>query len=212
MRQGCSGCLVSVVLLGLTTLLVGGLIGVGARILAASGDSDPVTSPGDGTRAQQKLFDLARQTRRGHTVTLSEAEVNGLLAHHLVEAGGVRLAGLSVRLIGNDRLQLRARSPLVQVLDEVALGAVADALPETWRARPVQFRVGGRLRVEGGPPRQARVEIDEFTVGRQRLPAPVLRLLVDPAAVGLLRWRLPDHVERVEIEPGRVVIRAASSH
>jgi len=25
--------------------------------------------------------------------------------------------------------------------------------------------------------------------------------------VGLLRWRLPDHVERVAIEPGRIVIR-----
>jgi hypothetical protein len=34
-----------------------------------------------------------------------------------------------------------------------------------------------------------------------------LRLLLDPAAVGWLRWRLPEHVERVAIEPGRVLIQ-----
>jgi hypothetical protein len=122
----------------------------------------------------------------------------------------VRLAGLSARLVGEDRLELSARSPMGQVLEEAALGALADMLPASWRARPVRLRVGARLRVEEGPPRQLRLEVDEFAVGRQPLPTPTLRLLVDPATVGLLRWRLPEHIERVGIEPGRVVIRIAS--
>jgi hypothetical protein len=55
------------------------------------------------------------------------------------------------------------------------------------------------------------VDVDEFVIGRQRLPAPALRLLLDPAAVGLLQWTLPDHVESVAIEPDRVVIQTAAS-
>lgn len=185
-------------------------MGATVRMLASPEGSDPVASVADGTRAQKKLFDLGRQERRGQTVTWTEAEVNAVLAHHLVEAGGVRLAGLSARLIGGDRLELRARSPLAQVLDEVGLGTLVSVLPAGWRARPVQMRVGARLRIEPGRPRQARIEVDAFWVGRQRLPTPILRLLVEPATVGLLRWRLPEHVEGVGIEPGRVVIRTVS--
>jgi hypothetical protein len=210
MKPGCPGCLATVVVVALAALLVAASIGATLRMLASPDGSDPVSSAADGTRAQRKLFDLGRQARRGQTVTWTEAEVNALLAHHLVEAGGVRLTGLSARLIGGDRLELRARSPLAQVLDEVGLGTLGSALPAGWRARPVQLRVSGRLRIEPGRPRQVRIEVDEFRVGRQRLPTPILRLLVDPATVGLLRWRLPEHVEGVGIEPGRIVIRTAS--
>ena len=65
-------------------------------------------------------------------------------------------------------------------------------------------------RVSEGPRRQLRLDVESFAVGRQRLPARALRLLLDPAALGLLQWPLPEHVERVSIEPGRVVIRGAS--
>jgi hypothetical protein len=72
------------------------------------------------------------------------------------------------------------------------------------------LRAEASLRVEGTSPRRLRLDVDEFAVGNQWLPAPAVRLLVDPAAVGLLQWRLPDHVDRVEIEPGRVVIHTRS--
>lgn len=210
MRSGCSGCLATVVVIALVALLLGGVIGATVRMLAAADEPEPATNAADGARAQQKLFDLARQVRRGETVTFSEAEVNALLARHLVEARGVRLSGLSARLIGGDRVELSARSPLGQILEEAALGSLSDVLPVSWRARPVLLRLGARLLTEDGSLRRLRIEVDEFAVGRQRLPTLALRLLVDPATVGLLRWRLPDHVRQVGIEPGRVVIRTAS--
>jgi hypothetical protein len=211
MRAGCSGCLATLVGVALGTLLIGGVLTITVRILALPEGGAPVTSAADGTRAQQKLVALARQGRRPETVTLSEAEVNALLARHVVEVRGARLAGLSARLVGGDRMELRARTPLGLALDEVGVGALAGALPASWRARPVHLRVGARLTVdEAAGPRQLRLDVDDFAVGRQRLPAPILRLLVDPATVALLRWRLPEHVERVGIEPGRVVIRTAS--
>jgi hypothetical protein len=194
----------------LGTLILAGTIGVTARILVLPDGGDPVVSAADGARAQQKLLSLVRGRRRAATVTLSEAEVNALLSRHIVAAGGARLGGLNARLLGGDRLELRARTPLGHALDEIGLGGLAGVLPARWKARPVRLRVGARLRVDDTPPRHLRMEVDEFEVGRQPLPTPALRLLVDPATVGLLRWRLPDRVEGVGIEPGRVVIRTAS--
>ena len=211
MRLGCSGCLGAVVTLALVALLVGGTVGATVRMLAHPDVSPPATTAADGARAQRKLFDLARPSRRGEAVVLTEAEINALLARHLVQTRGVRLASPSVQLIGGDRFVLHAQSPLRQLFDETSLGGVADLLPTRWQTRPVWLRVGARVRLEEGPRRQLRVDVDEFAVGRQRLPAPAVRLLLDPATVGLLQWTLPDHVEHVGIEPDRVVIQTASS-
>ena len=211
MRLGCSGCIALIVVLALGGLLVGGAVGAAIRILADPELAPSPATAADGSRAQNKLFDLARQARRGETVTLTEAEVNALLARHLVEARGVRLSAPRARLIGGDRLVLNAQSSLRQLFDEASLSVVADLLPTRWQARPVWLHVGARVRVDGGTRRQLRMEVDEFAVGRQRLPTPLLRLVVDPASVGLLQWALPSHVERVGIEPGRVVIQTATS-
>jgi hypothetical protein len=211
MKFGCSGCIVLVLVLALGALLLVGAVGGVIRMLADPEVTPAPVAAADGSRAQSKLLDLARPSKRGETVTLSEAEVNALLARHLVEARGVRLSAPSARLIGGDRLVLNAQSSVRQLFDEVSLGLVADVLPSRWQARPVWVHVGARVRVDGGPRRQLRMDVDEFAVGRQRLPSPLLRVMLDPASVGLLQWSLPSHVERVGIEPGRVVIRTAAS-
>jgi hypothetical protein len=210
MKLGCSGCLGLIVILAIAALLVGGAAGATVRMLAHPDLTVVPTTAADGARAQQKLFDLARQVRRGETIVLSEAEVNALLSRHLVDARGVRLGKPTATLVGGDRVVLIGQSPLRHLLDEASLGGLADLLPTRWQTRPLWLRLGARVRVEGGPRRQLRMDVDEFAVGRQRLPAPLVRLLLDPASVGLLQWVLPDHVERVGIEPGRVVIQTAS--
>jgi hypothetical protein len=211
MKLGCSGCLGLVIVLALGSLLVGGAVGAAARMLARPDRSAAATTATDGARAQQKLFDLARHARRGETVSLTEVELNALLARHLVGGRGIRLVGPTATLVGDDRLILDAQSPARQLLDEIALGGLADILPARWQTRPVWLHVGARVRIDGGGPRrQLRMDVDEFAVGRQRLPAPLLRVLLDPATVGLMQWTLPDYVERVDIEPGRVIIRTAS--
>jgi hypothetical protein len=211
MRLGCSGCLGALIALAVIALLVGGTLGATVRMLADPDVTVPATSAADGTRAQRKLFSLARESRRVQTVVLTESELNALLARHLVQARGIRLATPSVQLIGGDRFVLRAQSPLRQLFEEASLAAVADVMPSRWQTRPVWLRVGARVRLEEGPRRQLRVDVDEFAVGRQRLPAPAVRLLLEPASVGLLQWPLPEHVEHVAIEPDRVVIQTGPS-
>lgn len=210
--KGCSGCLVGLVSLGIVALAAGGLIGAGMRMLAKPvAASLPATTAADGTRAQQKLFDVARANRLNQPVSITEAEVNALLSRHLVEARGVRLNTLGVRLVGDDRVELTGQAPLRQLLDEAGLGGAASVLPERSLRHPMWIHIGARTHVTGEPRRQLSLDVEDFAVGRQRLPVGALRLLLDPAAVGLLRWPLPEHVHEVTIEPGRVVIRGASS-
>jgi hypothetical protein len=208
MRLGCSGCLGCFVTLALVALLVGGTVGVAARILAQPPTVPRVITPQDGPRAQQKLFDLARNARRGETVVLTEPELNALLARHLIGGRGLTLTAPTATLVGDDRIRVDGQSPTREVLQEATLGRLADLLPANWQTRPLWLRVGAHLRVEtDGSRRQVRLEVDEFAIGRQRLPAPMLRMVLDPATMGMMQWTLPDYIERIDIEPGRVVFR-----
>lgn len=208
--KGCSGCLVGVASLGIVALVVGGAVGAGTRMLSKpAAASLPATTAADGARAQQKIFAIARATRLEQPVTLSEAEINALLSRHLVEARGVRLNTVGVRLVGGDRVELTGQAPLRQLLDEAGLGSAVSVLPARWAEHPMWIHVGAHTRVSAGPRRQLSLDVENFAVGRQRLPASALRLLLDPAAVGLLRWPLPEHVHDLTIEPGRIIIRGA---
>ena len=154
MKLGCSGCLVALVSLGIVALAIGGAVGAGVRMLARPQAATlPETTAADGTRAQQKIFDVARH-RSSQPVILSEAEVNALLSRHLVEARGVRLNTLAVRLLGGDRLELTGQAPLRQLFEEAGLPAVVAVLPARWRERPVWIHVGALARVTEGPRRQ----------------------------------------------------------
>jgi hypothetical protein len=86
------------------------------------------------------------------------------------------------------------------VLDQDEFGpqAAGDPTPKTGCVKGVPAIVRGML------------DVDALVVGRQRVPALALRLLMDPGGVGLLRWPLPAHIESVTIEPGRAIIRTAS--
>ena len=209
--KGFSGCLVTVVSLGIIALALGGIVGAGVRMLAKpEAAALPTTTAADGSRAQQKIFSIARANQLPQPVTLTEAEINALLSRHIVEARGVRLNALAVRLVGGDRIELTGQAPLRQLLDEAGGSAAAGLLPARWLEHPMWVHVGARPHISAGPRRQLSLEVEDFAVGRQRLPARTLRLLLDPAAVGLLRWPLPEHVREITIEPGRVVIRGAS--
>jgi hypothetical protein len=211
MRLGCSGCLGLIIVIALGALLLGAVVVGGVRMLAAP-DLDAVSStPEDGVAAQRKLLDLTRAKKRGATVTLTEGEVNALLARHLVQARGMRLTTPSARLIGDDRFVFNGQCPLRQLLEEMALGALAELLPERWQTRPMWVHIGARLRVDRTPHHQLRTDVDEFALGRQPLPVALVRLLVDPASVGVLRWPLPSYIEQISVERGRVIVRSASS-
>jgi hypothetical protein len=211
MKTGCAGCLHILVGLALTAVLLGAAIGVTARALARP--DAPPSAPAlhsDGVRAQHKLVQLFRAEHRPAAVSLSEAEINALLARHVMQARGIHLGTAHARLVGDDRIELTTRMPLRELLDNAGGAVGTRLLPASWQERPVWMRVRARVTVEARGPRQLRGDVEAFALGRQRLPVVLMRLVMDPAIVGLLRWPLPAEVTAVTIEPGRVVIKTTS--
>ena len=59
-------------------------------------------------------------------------------------------------------------------------------------------------------PRRLRIDVERFWLGRLPLPEPMLRVLLDPAALRLLRSPIPEAINGLRIEPGRLVIQSGS--
>src|SRR5260370_22520534 len=80
--------------------------------------------------------------------------------------------------------------------------------------RRVWLRVRVRPQLEPDAERKERrylrLEVTQFAVGRQRLPAVLLRVLLHPAALRVLRWRMPDGIDAVTVDGRRDADRPAS--
>ena len=212
LRLGCFGCLTLLVVIA----AVGG-IGWGIfQVTRAPDIALAPTSSGDGLRAQQKIFDVIHRTGggRSHTVSLSEREVNAFLSRHLGEAADLPLRNLAVRLPSDGRAEFAGQLPLRQLLGVAPFSALAGVLPRSWLDRGVWLSLRARVTVESGERarerRHLRLDVERFRLGRLRLPEVMLRVLLDPAALRLLRWPMPEAIDGLRIEPGRLVIQTAS--
>lgn len=216
MRPGCIfTIIVAILILGMGA----GAIWTGSRFLQEPEISAKNGTQADGLRGQQKIFEIARGESgrsRGSTrrVTLTESELNGFLSRHLEEAARIPVVTGAVRLVGDGVVELKGRLPLQDVLAARPLTLVTDLLPTPWLERPVWLHLWARATFEVGTARgqrrYLRLDVERFALGCQPLPETLLRALLSPAALGLLRWRLPDTVEGISIEPGTVVVKVAS--
>lgn len=209
MRLGCGCLLLAVLLVGLA-----GLLGVGVfNVLADPGIARPHTTAADAQHAQEKLYAIASQSApRGRPVSLSAAEVNAFLARNLVDTADAALHDLRVDLSEPGRVRVAGRTSLAALLSEPPLAAVGGLLPVSWLRRPVWVTLSATPRLETTETRRRylRLAVEMVRIGRQRVPAVLAKLLLDPAAWRLLRWPVPETVDDVRIENGRVLVRVAS--
>src|SRR2546422_8766283 len=159
-------------------------------------------SPEDGVRAQQKIVGLVRRSTRAGSVVLSEAELNAFVSRHL-DPADLPLREPAIRLRGDDLVNIVGTVSLGRLLNESPLAALAEALPAGWLARPIWLTVGARGRISTEPRRALRLDARRVVIGRQRVPALVLRLMLDPSSLRLMRVTLPRHVQVARV--GRVV-------
>lgn len=211
LRVGCFGCLTVLVLLAVVGALAWGTV----QTTRAPDLGGAPTSPADRLRAQQKIFDVIRRSGSGrpNTVTLSEREVNAFLARHLGETADMPFRNLAVRLPSDGRAEIAGQMPLRQLLGVPPLSALTGVLPAAWLDRGMWLSLRARVTLEGGSGardrRHVRLDVERFWLGRQRLPEVMLRILLDPAVLRLLRWPMPEAIDGLRIEPGRLVIQSA---
>lgn len=205
MRVGC-GCLLGVILM---VAAIGGLGWAVFNVLQTP-DLRPATiTMEESQQAQQKIYSIvSRSAPRGSTVTLTEGELNAFLARNL---GDLAVKDLRVALGDAGTARITGRSTLGAMLAEAPLSGVRDLLPSGWLGRPVWLDLDTTPRVETTDGRRfLRLDVRGFRLGRQSLPALLVRVILDPATTRVLRFVLPEHVDGVRIDPGRAVIRIAS--
>ena len=92
--------------------------------------------------------------------------------------------------------------------------AIPEILSIRWLEQPIWVHLGARASLEVDAARKQRrylrLDIERFALGRQQIPSVLARLMVSSAIVNQLRWRLPDTVEAITVEPRVLVIRTAS--
>jgi hypothetical protein len=211
-RLGCFGCFTFLILFA----LVAGTLWGGFQIIRAPDFVAPPTTKADGIRAQQKLFDFVRRGSSGRprSMTLSEREVNAFLSRHLGETVDMPFRNLAVRLLGDARGEIAGQLPLRDLLNVAPLSALAGVLPTAWLDQPIWLSLRTRVTLEASDGqrdrRHLRLDVEGFWLGRLRLPEFMLRVLLDPAALRMLRWPVPSTIEGLRIEPGRLTVQSAS--
>ncbi len=154
-------------------------------------------------RAHERLAQLAlRETRpsgRGEPVVVTAPEINALLATYL-DAKGTGLSAI-VLTLGPGRVGVNGRTSLGRVLAESGPAWASHLLPRALADLPVWVVAWGRLEVGGG---RARFVLESAAVGRQPVSPALATALLPPEI--LAERRLPRLIERVDVEPGRLVI------
>jgi hypothetical protein len=194
------------------TLLAAGALWLGSGTFDRPATQHEVGNPADARRAQQKLFALAagEATERvdGKVVTFSERELNAFLARH-VSIEELPLADGAIRLIGAGIVEITGRLPL-HAFFGASLGSVVRFLPERWSGKPIWLRLRGAVRLETGAARgdrrRLRLDVESLWLGSRRLPAAALGVLPEGPALRATRWPVPDAVDSVVVEPGRLTI------
>jgi len=198
--------------LGLAILLAAAIAGavglvLGSRLLRPpEATLLPPSDVGAGLRFQQSVAQLLlRQggvSQRNDPVVVTASEVNAFLARHVAVRRRVTVWPLVVR-VEDGWLEVAGRTSLRRVLERASIGWLDYVVPGTLLDLDVWLAAQGRLRVGDGA---GELLVDRAAVGRQTVPQGWLWRLLGADPSELLAWRMPSIVERVQLEPGRLVL------
>jgi hypothetical protein len=195
---------------GLTATVILGITTWATTRMLVHADVVPVAfTADDGARAQQKIFEFVRRSQRAADLVLTEAEVNAFVVRH-VDPRDLPFGEPTIRLLGDDVVEIAGSVPLPTMLDGTLLGPLVRQLPVRWRDWPIWVTVAARARLEAGRRPALRLQPRKLVIGRQRIPAFTFRFLFDPATLRFTRISLPADASAVRIDRGRLIIQATS--
>jgi hypothetical protein len=183
---------------------IGGLLF--ARVLAGPDELGAApTDPGAGIRVQsvvaQLLLREAGLSTRQEPLALTAGEVNAFLAEH-VQVRDAPVWPVRVQ-IGAEGVELSGITTVARIVPRV-LGPWAGAiLPASVGGQPVWVAVRGQIEVGSGG--RAEFRASHGALGHQTIPVGMLWRILGGRPSALV-WRMPRVVDRVESEPGRLVI------
>ncbi|HEV8420761.1 MAG TPA: hypothetical protein VGR13_05345 [Actinomycetota bacterium] len=200
-RRGAAVLMIAAALAG----AVGGAMVLERALDWPEGTGPLAADPQAGLRVQSVLAQLllreARLSSRQDPLVLSAAEVNAFITGH-VEVRDAPVWPVRVQ-IDRDGVELAGPTTLGRLIEAGLGSALAGKLPRPIGGHPVW--IGARGQIALASPGQAEFLAHTATIGRQRVPVSVLWRAVGGRPRALV-WRMPRIVERVDIEPGRLLI------
>lgn len=214
MKIGCFGCLTLVVAVLVVVVGAAGFVFLSGNLLEAPEFLPTRFTRGDGFSAQQKLYEVVlRQSGRSNRqddVVLTEQEVNAFLANHLAEAADLPFNPLSVKFVPG-LIEVRGRTPLRNLLQGPPFPQLLPYVPAERIDRPIWVTVRGGIVIEPGQAGStrgyARVDLAEFSIGKQPVGSWLLSFMLGSTGSRLLRWQVPAVVHDVRLEEGRAIVR-----
>ena len=183
---------------------IAGMVLLG-RALALPGGGPPAPDPQASLHVQSVVAQLmlreAGLSSRQDPLVLTAAEVNAFLAQH-VEIRDAPVWPVRAR-IDRDGAELGGLTTLGRLVEAGLGSTMAGLTPRALEGYPVWVAAQGRISVSASG--QAEFLAETATVGQQSVPVSWLWAVMGgrPRA---LTWRMPRAVERIDIEPGRLVI------
>jgi hypothetical protein len=165
----------------------------------------PAADPQAGFRAQSVLAQLllreAGLSSRRDPLVLTAAEVNAFLVEH-VQVRDAPVWPVRVQ-IEPEGVELGGATTLGRLITSAAGWGLGGLVPGSVGERPIWIAARGRILVSSGGRTEFRAHTG--TIGRQAVPVALLWRVVGGRPPALV-WRMPRVVDRVDIEPGRLVI------
>ena len=214
MKLGCAGCLILFVGLMFLAVVAGGFLFLSGNIFEEPRFSPVEWLRADASSARSKLAEVVQRdvghSGRQDPILLSEREVNALVALHLTETAGLRFDPFAIKLT-KGQFVLQGRTTIGDLLQGPPFAQLAPQLPVAQLARPIWITARGDISVEpgepGGRPGRARVDLTEFSLGKQPVGSWPFSIVMGPAGSRLLKWTVPGALRDVEIDDRRLVIR-----
>jgi len=214
MKLGCAGCLILFVGLMFLAVVAGGFLFLSGNIFEEPRFNPVEWLRADASSARSKLAEVVQRdvghSGRQDPILLSEREVNALVALHLAETAGLRFDPFAIKLT-KEQFVLQGRTTIGDLLQGPPFAQLAPQVPAAQLARPLWITARGDVSVEpgepGGRPGRARVDLTEFTLGKQPVGSWPFSIVMGPAGSRLLKWTVPGALRDVEIDDRRLVIR-----
>jgi hypothetical protein len=138
---------------------------------------------------------------RQDPLILTDGELNAFLEGH-VQIRDAPVWPVHV-VTAQDQVELSGVATVGRLLTSGLGPRVAGFIPRALQARPVWVAVRGAVVI--GPGGRAEFRTDSGVIGQQAVPVALFWRLLGGRPSGLA-WRMPRVVERIDSEPGRLVI------
>lgn len=201
---GCFGCLTLIAILSIIMIFVVASYFLSSHLFYVPDTWKVETSSEDGYRCQQKIAEiLLRQAGlsiRKEKIQITEREINSFLIRHFDTQKLVALKPIIVRFNPN-QISVEGKASLKILLADFPFSDYERI--SSFLNKPIWITLKGNFEQRK---ERFQIKIQEFYIGKQYIPIWLFYYISGEDMKDILNWRLPEIIEDIQVEKGRIII------